>query len=56
MERDTEILKSELRAIEYFDRGLIFQDSISAHDHLSYDLRKERKAEIEAELKKRGQL
>ena len=59
MERDTESLKNELEAIAHWDRGLIFQDSISALDHLSYELRKERKLEIEeieAELRKRNEI
>jgi hypothetical protein len=54
MTQDTEILLAELRAIEHWDRNLIYLDSISALDRLSYELRKERKAEIEAELEKRG--
>ncbi len=56
MEGDTDILKAELKAIECFDRGLIFQDSISARDRLAYELRQERKAEIEAELRKRNEI
>ena len=56
MDQDTAILLAELKAIEHWDRSLIYQDRISALNHLSYELRKERKAEIEVELKKRGQL
>jgi hypothetical protein len=55
MERRTDILKAELEAIAHWDRGLIFQDSISALDHLSYQLRQERKLEIEAELRRRNE-
>jgi len=56
MKRDTEILKAELAAIAFVDRNLIYQDSISVLDHLSYDLRKERKLEIEEELRRREKL
>jgi hypothetical protein len=56
MERDAESLENELEAIAHWDRGLIFQDSISALDHLSYELRKERNLEIEAELRKRNEI
>lgn len=53
---DREALLAELDAIEFWDRNLILQGHISALDKLSYDLRKERKAEIEAELKKQDEL
>lgn len=53
---DREALLAELEAIEFWDQKLIFQERISALDKLSYDLRKERKAEIEAELRKRDEL
>jgi hypothetical protein len=51
---DTEILIAELEAIAHWDRSLIFRDSISALDHLSYQVRQERKQELEAELRKRN--
>jgi hypothetical protein len=53
---DREALLAELEAIEFWDQQLILQERISALDKLSYDLRKERKAEIEAELRRRDEL
>ncbi len=56
MTSDRDALLAELEAIEFWDRELIHQERISALNKLSYDLRKERKAEIEAELRKRDEL